>query len=255
MRDRILEVNQEMVNKLTNISGNYEKYDGTLLDNYIFHDTQNIRICRSKPRAFILIKEKYLNEWNSTYEMVMTDNFEKVLDFRNALLGSDMGNSSLESIEVENKTENEGEGLIKNVLKIEQKYISEDRSFYRVTSSVGLANFATNLIGNNASESLLVMCLNTKNEVIAYSEVFKGGINQSVAIPREIFQLALLNNSAKIAVSHNHPSGYEFPSENDKSFTTNLKNAGKTIGIELLDHIIVTSKNTSYYSFQENGSL
>ncbi|WP_220473938.1 hypothetical protein, partial [Mycobacteroides abscessus] len=71
------------------------------------------------------------------------------------------GNSSLESIEVENKTENEGEGLIKNVLKIEQKYISEDRSFYRVTSSVGLANFATNLIGNNASESLLVMCLNT----------------------------------------------------------------------------------------------
>ncbi|MCH0374519.1 JAB domain-containing protein, partial [Enterococcus faecium] len=140
-------------------------------------------------------------------------------------------------------------------LKIEQKYISEDRSFYRVTSSVGLANFATNLIGNNASESLLVMCLNTKNEVIAYSEVFKGGINQSVAIPREIFQLALLNNSAKIAVSHNHPSGYEFPSENDKSFTTNLKNAGKTIGIELLDHIIVTSKNTSYYSFQENGSL
>ena len=152
MRDRILEVNQEMVNKLTNISGNYEKYDGTLLDNYIFHDTQNIRIGRSKPRAFILIKEKYLNEWNSTYEMVMTDNFEKVLDFRNALLGSDMGNSSLESIEVENKTENEGEGLIKNVLKIEQKYISEDRSFYRVTSSVGLANFATNLIGNNASE-------------------------------------------------------------------------------------------------------
>lgn len=129
MRDRILEVNQEMVNKLTNISGNYEKYDGTLLDNYIFHDTQNIRIGRSKPRAFILIKEKYLNEWNSTYEMVMTDNFEKVLDFRNALLGSDMGNSSLESIEVENKTENEGEGLIKNVLKIEQKYISEDRSF------------------------------------------------------------------------------------------------------------------------------
>ncbi|WP_324627738.1 hypothetical protein, partial [Bacillus paranthracis] len=61
-----------------------------------------------------------MNEWNSTYEMVMTDNFEKVLDFRNALLGSDMGNSSLESIEVENKTENEGEGLIKNVLKIEQ---------------------------------------------------------------------------------------------------------------------------------------
>ena len=141
--------------------------------------------------------------------MVMTDNFEKVLNFRNALLGSDIGNSSLESIEIENKTENEGEGLIKNVLKIEQKYISEDRSFYRVTSSVGLANFATNLIGNNASESLLVMCLNTKNEVIAYSEVFKGGINQSVAIPREIFQLALLNNSAKIAVSHNHPSGYE----------------------------------------------
>ena len=129
MRDRILEVNQEMVNKLTNISGNYEKYDGTLLDNYIFHDTQNIRIGRSKPRAFILIKEKYLNEWNSTYEMVMTDNFEKVLNFRNALLGSDIGNSSLESIEIENKTENEGEGLIKNVLKIEQKYISEDRSF------------------------------------------------------------------------------------------------------------------------------
>ncbi|WP_206668837.1 hypothetical protein [Staphylococcus aureus] len=80
-------------------------------------------------------------------------------------------------------------------MKIEQKYISEDRSFYRVTGSVGLANFATNLIGNNVRESLLVMCRKTKNELLADSEVFNGGISQSVEISRGNFRLAVRNKS------------------------------------------------------------
>lgn len=142
------------------------------------------------------------------------------------------------------------EDKIKQVIKIEQKYISEKRSFAKISGSLALANFCKEKIGNNASEALLVICLNTKNEIIAYAELFRGSLNQSVAHPREVFQFAIINNSARVAISHNHPSGHTEPSENDVSFTKCIREAGELIGIELLDHIIVNDKG-DYYSFRE----
>lgn len=141
---------------------------------------------------------------------------------------------------------------VKQVMKLEQKFFSEKRSFYKIGSSYSCAMFCKEILQDNASESLLVICLNTKNEIIAYGEIFKGSLNQSIAHPREIFQLALLNNSARILISHNHPSGHPTPSQNDKDFTNRLKESGELIGIELLDHIIV-GENQSYFSFREEG--
>ena len=142
------------------------------------------------------------------------------------------------------------DGKIKKVIKIEQKYITEKRAFVKISGSLALAGFCKEIIGNNASEALLVMCLNTKNEVIAYTELFRGSLNLSIAHPREVFQFAIINNSARIAISHNHPSGHTEPSENDVRFTRNIREAGELIGIELLDHIIVSDLG-DYYSFRE----
>lgn len=148
----------------------------------------------------------------------------------------------------------ENEQAIKQVVKIEQRYVCEQRSFYKAVSSCGMAQFAEDIIGHNASESLLVMCLNTKNEVIAYSELFKGSLNQSIATPREIFMLAIMNNSARIALSHPHPSGNTEPSRQDEIFTKEIIKIGKMLGIELLDHIIV-SAGSPYYSFREENKM
>lgn len=150
--------------------------------------------------------------------------------------------------------DNKEESIVKRVLHLEQKYISEERAYYKVKSSFDLAKYFSDKIGNRSSEVLLVICLNTKNEVIAYSEVFKGSLNQSIAHPRDIFQLALLNNAARVAISHNHPSGNVNPSSNDSAFTERIRESGVLLGIEVLDHIIVNDLG-DYYSFREESNF
>ncbi|MHC5250368.1 JAB domain-containing protein [Enterococcus sp. LJL90] len=142
---------------------------------------------------------------------------------------------------------------MKQVIKIEQKFIAEERSFYRVTTSLSLADFISKEIGNNASESLFVACVNTRNQIIAYTELFKGSINRSIAHPREVFMFGLLNNASHLVLGHNHPSQDTTPSEADKEMTTRMKTCGELMGIPILDHIIVSSTPTKYYSFREEG--
>ena len=144
--------------------------------------------------------------------------------------------------------------MTKQVYKIEQVFIEEEAPLYRILTPFDVKDFAKGKIGNNASESLLVMCLDTKNRVIAYSEVFKGSLNQSTAHPREIFLFAILNNSARIALAHCHPSGVAKPSENDEYFTKRIMEASDLLGIELIDHVIVT-RTDDYHSFREEGII
>ncbi|MDT1997689.1 JAB domain-containing protein [Carnobacterium divergens] len=89
-----------------------------------------------------------------------------------------------------------------------------------------------------------------KNQINAIHRVFTGSINQSVAHPREIFRSALLNNAARILIYHNHPSGDVLPSEADKQFTKKLFKVGELLGIEVLDHIIVSEDDA--FSFRES---
>lgn len=120
----------------------------------------------------------------------------------------------------------------------------------KITSSFTLAQWLSKLIGNECQEHLLVICLDTKNQISSYSTVTVGSLNQSIAHPRDILQRALLSNSARIAIAHNHPSGSPIPSKNDDDFTLRMKEVCSLIGIDLLDHIVVTDSN-SYYSYRE----
>lgn len=120
----------------------------------------------------------------------------------------------------------------------------------KITSSMALAQWMSKMIGNETREHLVVVCLNTKNQINCYSTVTIGSLNQSIAHPRDILQRALLSNSARIALLHNHPSGNPMPSGNDDSFTDRMKSACDLVGIDLLDHIIVTDTD-KYYSYRE----
>lgn len=80
-----------------------------------------------------------------------------------------------------------------------------------------------------------------------------GTLTQSLVYPREVFAPAIEHRCASIIVAHNHPSGRLEPSREDIAITKKLKDSSKILGIELLDHIIITKE--SYFSFDENGML
>jgi DNA repair protein RadC len=98
-----------------------------------------------------------------------------------------------------------------------------------------------------------VLHLNGASQLIEKQLVSLGTLNQSLVHPREVFRQAIINSAAGIIVVHNHPSGALEPSAEDKQITKRLKECGVLIGIELLDHIII-SKN-GHTSLREMGVI
>lgn len=103
------------------------------------------------------------------------------------------------------------------------------------------------------SEVFAMLCLTTKNRVIAYHEVSRGALDATLVHPREVFKAALLANASSIIVGHNHPSGDSTPSPDDLALTQRLVAAGDIIGVPLLDHVIVGDGTT--FSLKEAGRL
>lgn len=107
-------------------------------------------------------------------------------------------------------------------------------------------------IHEEPEEYMYMICMNTKNKIIGVFEISHGSVNSSIVNPREVFQKALLANAVSIIVMHNHPSGDPTPSREDIEVTKRLCEAGKIVGVEVLDHIIIGDK---YSSLKEKGYL
>ena len=101
--------------------------------------------------------------------------------------------------------------------------------------------------GKMDRESMWVLHLNTRNQVIEKELVSLGSVNASVVHPREVFKRAILNSATAIITVHNHPSGNAEPSAEDKQVWKQLNEAGKIIEIKVLDNIIITPQG-GYYS-------
>lgn len=93
--------------------------------------------------------------------------------------------------------------------------------------------------------------LNTRNVVKYIDLTSLGTLNASLVHPREVFRLAVMQGIASVILGHNHPSGSTEPSEEDLRITRRLVEAGKILGIEVLDHIIVADNN--HLSFKAQG--
>lgn len=104
-------------------------------------------------------------------------------------------------------------------------------------------------------ETLLVIALNHGSKVLGFFKVSSGGITETFADPRVIFQFALLSNASQIVLCHNHPSGNLKPSRADLEFTNRLKMAGHVLQIKLVEHLIISPENGCYYSFADEGTL
>ena len=108
-------------------------------------------------------------------------------------------------------------------------------------------------LADRKQEHFLCISLNGAYEVIAVRTVSVGLVNKTQVHPREVFADPLTDRATAIIVAHNHPTGNLTPSKDDIAITRQLKSAGETLGIKLLDHIIFSHKG--YYSFLENNDL
>jgi len=109
-------------------------------------------------------------------------------------------------------------------------------------------------------ESFWVICLNRKNRARARHCVTLGTQTNSLVHPREVFRPAILSNACAIICVHNHPSGDPTPSQADIQVTRQLRDAAKTVGIDLVDHVIIGEKSEDpqglgYYSFRSAGLI
>lgn len=143
-----------------------------------------------------------------------------------------------------------------NITTFTIKAIKEKSARYDIAKYVKTPMDAFNLfnevfeVDNEVEEVMLLATLNIKNMVTGVFGVSRGSLNSSIVHPREIFKRALVNNAASIIVCHNHPSGDVTPSQEDIAVTKRLVEAGKIIGIDVIDHVIIGSCG-GYVSLKE----
>lgn len=144
----------------------------------------------------------------------------------------------------------------KRVNIVQVKLVREKTLFYKdrkIRSPHDAYELIQNFIGDVDREHFIVLCLDTKNQPTCIQVVHIGSLNSSIVHPREVLKSALLSNSASIIVAHNHPSNVADPSPEDIEVTKRLIEAGKIIGVELLDHLIICTD--SFRSLKESGYL
>ena len=105
----------------------------------------------------------------------------------------------------------------------------------------------------HTEEHLYMVCLNTKLHMTSVFEISHGNVNSSIFSTREILQKALLANAVNIVMMHNHPSGDPTPSREDVTVTKKLIEAGRIVGVGVLDHLVIG--HGRYSSLKDRGDI
>lgn len=127
---------------------------------------------------------------------------------------------------------------------VENKKIISPKEVYKIVSEY---------LNGVDREHLVLLTLDTKNCINSITTVSIGSLNTSIVHPREVFKTAIISNASSIILAHNHPSGDPTPSKEDINITDRIKESGKILGIDLLDHLIIG--DDSYISLKEKGIL
>jgi len=137
------------------------------------------------------------------------------------------------------------------------EYFEVDESAEPICSSRDIDTLFHNTfdIGATVQESLYTACLDSRNKVIGVSEMFKGSGNEAAVDTTLVLQTGVLVGAVSIIVVHNHPTGEYAPSDADVALTKRIQQAAKLVGLNLLDHVIVTHKRGKYFSFTDAGLL
>ncbi len=137
-----------------------------------------------------------------------------------------------------------------SAIELSRRYLIKQNS---KVSSAECVHEALKEYGSKKQEYFLAMTLDGASHIIETRVISIGTLNQSLVHPREVFADAISDRAAGIIIAHNHPSGQLIASHEDKLVTKRLKEVGQLMGIELLDHVILTREG--YLSFREEGLL
>lgn len=122
-----------------------------------------------------------------------------------------------------------------------------------VSNSDDVYQILKNHLADLRTEEFWAIFLNQSNKIVHISQLTHGGISQSIVDVRILFKMALEHLSTGIIIAHNHPSGSLKPSREDMNITQKVRDAGKLLNVQLLDHLIITQN--SYFSFSDEGLL
>lgn len=134
--------------------------------------------------------------------------------------------------------------------ELSRRYIVKET--IRITGANDVLPLIKDIAGKQ-QEHFICISLNGANEVIENRIVTVGLLDKSQVHPREVFADVITDRAAGVIFAHNHPSGESKPGNSDLKIHEQLTEAGKILGIKVLDHIIISKKG--YYSFQENGLI
>jgi len=133
---------------------------------------------------------------------------------------------------------------LKAALKLGEKALTKyERYGYKITSPEDVFQLLKNEIGNKKKEHFRILSLTTRKKLISIDKISSGTLDSSIAHPRDIFDSAIENNAASIILAHNHPSGDPTPSNDDIKLTERLIEAGKLLGIDVDDHVIIIDES------------
>lgn len=144
----------------------------------------------------------------------------------------------------------DGKAVLEKELSV--NYPELDRKMNGPEKVVRLAKEFLHL-DDQTEEYLYMICMNSKLELTSVFEISHGNVNSSIIGAREIFQKALLANAVSIILMHNHPSGDSTPSREDIEMTKRIVEAGRVVGVELVDHIIIG--RPMFTSLKEKGYM
>lgn len=184
---------------------------------------------------------------------------ENILNLSSRIIKKNGGLNGLLNSDFEDFTNLYGIGKAKAaqlvaLVEISKRFKSyKDGDEYKISSPKDAVELIMEEMRSLKQEHLKVIMLNTKNAVIFIKDVSIGSLNSSIVHPREVFCDAIKKSSASIIVCHNHPSGDPTPSNEDINITYRLKECGKLLGVDLLDHLIIG--NGKYISLKEKGIL
>ncbi|MEK5185748.1 RadC family protein [Solibacillus sp. FSL W7-1324] len=182
---------------------------------------------------------------------------ESVLTVANRVLINFEKLHNLKHATLEEITEIKGIGEAKAVLllaaiELGRRLASKDlEERFTIRSPEDAATFLMQDMTSLQQEHFVCLFLNVKNQVLHKQTIFVGSLNASIVHPREIFREAVKRSAASIICSHNHPSGIPTPSPEDIDVTTRLYEAGKIVGVDLLDHVIIGDHQ--FISMKEKG--
>jgi DNA repair protein RadC len=137
----------------------------------------------------------------------------------------------------------------------------DEPATFEITNPGAVVKAIRASIQDKAKEHFKLLLLNTRNRIIGIAAISTGTANASLVHPREVFKAAISHGASSVVLAHNHPSGNPEPSDDDVSLTRRLVEAGRLLGIEVLDHIVIGRENKKegskegFVSFKEKGLL